>query len=76
MADQTWVDKMATALTDERDVNHPPNKAEIICALEAVAEMKTVKLKVLLGRCYEVLRVAEDISLDEDFLSDIFNACL
>ena len=51
---------------------------QILFALEAAGEMKTVKLKVLLGRCYEIIGIADTNRMmpqqDDDFLKEIKDA--
>ena len=58
----TWVDKMAKAIDEKAaDSCHILGEAKIgdifVAALEAYAEMKTVKLKVLLMEALGELRV-------------------
>lgn len=48
--------------------------------LQAAGELKAVRLKVLLGRCYEVISWAKESGglpvLEEDFLNDVFNEAM
>ena len=47
-------------------------------ALEAAGEMKAIRLKVLLGRCYEVLaesdHTQEQAHPEEEFLAEVLDA--
>lgn len=53
MDNQTWKQRMAKELSLVA-----PTAETVECALEAYAEMKTVRLKILLGRCYEILETS------------------
>lgn len=72
-AEKTWKDRITEELS--RDT---PTAGEVACALEAYAEMKCVRLKVLLARCYELMNASESrdeaVSLNPGFLDVVLDA--
>ena len=71
--DWSWMRRIAYAIGETVD-----QRNQIIAALEAAGEMKAVKLKVLLGRCYEIIAIADANQMkpqqDDDFLEEIKGA--
>lgn len=69
----TWAHRIATELAEREN-----SVGTIVAALEAAAEMKCVSLKVLIGRCYEILGAAKSADstpcMDEDFLDELSKA--
>lgn len=70
---KTWAQRMAEELADKENP-----ACLILAALEAAAEIKAVRLKVLIGRCYEILGAAKNNGgvpcMDEDFLTELIEA--
>lgn len=60
--EKNWFERTARSLADraELDVDDPELYQAILLALEVAGEMKTVRLKVLLGRCQEIIRQSVD----------------
>lgn len=83
MADNVpWINRMADnvahALIDPLDgVVNLQDSDLVKTAMEAAAEMKNVKLKVALARCYEIMRSSDDsgnqVAVDDDFLAKILD---
>lgn len=72
-SEKTWKDRICTELSEAE-----ASPEAIACALEAYAEMRCVKLKVLLGRCYELMSASENrdeaVTPDNGFLQTVLDA--
>lgn len=64
-----WIQRTAEELAKLEDRLTP---GAVEAALEAAGELKAIRLKILLGRCYEILRESnereEQAGMDNDFL--------
>ena len=69
----SWAARMAKAHYEGHSDGAEPEVIEVL--LEAAGELKAVRLKILLARCYEVLAIAKANEVmpqtDDEFLDDI-----
>lgn len=71
--EKPWSRRMAEQLQKCNGRDYTPEIFEAI--LEAAGELKTVRLKVLLGRCYEILNSATEADaapiMGDKFLAEV-----
>lgn len=72
---RTWTERMGSHLADTVSAGERAGAEYFTDLLEAAGELKAVRLKVLLGRCYELIAKSkvdnETVSPDHGFLDEI-----
>lgn len=73
----SWNERMADALAELGAITGD-SRAVVVLALEAAGELKAARLKILLGRCWEVIAIAkssaEEPNVTDGFLDEVLEA--
>ena len=70
-----WVKRMASSIANATHEDNDNLSDAIEAALEAAGEMKCLRLKMILGRAFKVIRLSCEtkmpVNLDDDFLDHL-----